>query len=155
MGDVRILQEQIEIGVPLESAAILAGYSFEEIEKLEESDEVRMMMAVADATFISRHLLNVADHSDENPRILSQRGQFTETLSAEIEIEKTVGLCYAEDKKKGLNRIIFVKLHIPDTERETCLHNLNRMNINHATLFPDLIGAAEYCNVKLEITNYS
>ena len=69
MGDVRILQEQIEIGVPLESAAILAGYSFEEIEKLEESDEVRMMMAVANATFISRHLLNVVDHSKENPRM--------------------------------------------------------------------------------------
>jgi hypothetical protein len=97
----------------------------------------------------------VPSESDENPRILSQRGQFTETLSAEIEIEKTVGLCYAEDEKKGLNRIIFVKLYIPDTERETCLRNLNRMNINHATLFPDLIGAAEYCNVKLEITNYS
>lgn len=93
--------------------------------------------------------------SDENPRLLSQRGLYTEPLSADIEIEKIVKLCYAEDKKKKKSRIIFVKLQIPDTERETCLRNLNRMNINHATLFPDLIGAAEYCNVKLEIVNYS
>ena len=97
----------------------------------------------------------VPSDSDENPRILSQRGRFTMLLSPDINIEKTVERCYAKDEKKGLSRIIFVKLQIPDIERETCLRNLNRMNINHATLFPDLIGAAEYCNVKLEITNYS
>ena len=97
----------------------------------------------------------VRPDSDENPRLSSQRGLYTEPLSADIEIEKIVGLCYAEDEKKGVSRIIFAKIQIPELERENCLRNLNRMNINHATLFPDLIGAAEYCNVKLEITNYS
>ena len=97
----------------------------------------------------------VQPDSDENSRLLSQRGLYTETLSADIKIEETVNRCYAEDKKKGVSRIIFVKLQIPDIERETCLRTLNRMNINHATLFPDLIGAAEYCNLKLKITNYS
>jgi len=28
------------------------------------------------------------------------------------------------------------------------------MNINHATLFPDLTGAAEYCAMKLKINDY-
>lgn len=97
----------------------------------------------------------VESSSDENPRLLNQRGLCTEPLSADIEIEKIVGLCYAEDEKKGVSRIIFVKIQIPELERENCLRNLNRMNINHATLFPDLIGAAEYCNLKLEIENYS
>jgi len=97
----------------------------------------------------------VRPDSDENPRLLSQRGLYTEPLSLDIEIEKIVGMCYAEDEKKGVSRIIFVKIDIPEVERENCLRNLNRMNINHATLFPDLTGAAEYCNLKLEIKNYS
>ena len=104
---------------------------------------------------LPRFIKFVRPDSDENSRLLSQRGLYTKPLSADIEIEETVKRCYAKDKKKGLSRIIFVKLQIPDIERETCLRNLNRMNINHATLFPDLIGAAEYCNVKLEIRNYS
>jgi hypothetical protein len=86
--------------------------------------------------------------SDENPRLLSQRGLYTEPLSSDIEVEKIVGLCYAKDVSKGHSRIIFVKIQIPEFEREACLRNLNRMNINHATLFP------EYCNLKLEIENY-
>jgi hypothetical protein len=97
----------------------------------------------------------VRTDSDENPRLFSQRGLYTEPLSADIEIEKIVELCYAEDVRKGVSRIIFVKIQIPQLERENCLRNLNRMNINHATLFPDLIGSAEYCNLKLEIKNYS
>lgn len=96
----------------------------------------------------------VESFSHENPRLLNQRGLFTEPLSPDIEIEKIVGLCYAEDRKKQRSRIIFVKIEIPELEREACLRNLNRMNINHATLFPDLIGAAEYCNLKLEMENY-
>ena len=93
--------------------------------------------------------------SDENPRLINQRGLFTIPLSEEIDIEKTVQHCYAADSQKKQKRIIFVKITIPETERERCLRNLNNMNINHATLFPDLIGASDYCNVKLEIENYS
>ena len=69
MGDVRILQDELEVGVPLESAAILAGYTFEEIEQLGGSDEVRRIIAIADASFISKHLLNIITKSDENPRL--------------------------------------------------------------------------------------
>jgi hypothetical protein len=91
---------------------------------------------------------------DENTRLLSQRGLFTLPGSAEIEIGEVVQRCYAADVKKGVQRIILVKIAIPDTEREKCLRNLNTMNINHATLFPDLTGAAIYCAMKLEIENY-
>jgi hypothetical protein len=97
----------------------------------------------------------VAPLSDENPRLLNQKGLFTITMSEEIDIEKTVQVCYANDPDKGKSRIIFVKIKIPTSEREECLRNLNTMNINHATLFPDLIGAAEYCNLMLEIDNYA
>lgn len=92
--------------------------------------------------------------SDENPRLLCQRGLFTIPLSGEIEVENTVQRCYAADREKGVSRIILVKVQIPEIEREKCLRNLNRMNINHATLFPDLTGAAHYCAMKLEIKEY-
>jgi len=104
---------------------------------------------------LSHFIEFVETDSDENSRLLNQRGLFTMPLSADIEIEETVRWCYSKDEKKGQSRIIFVKIQIPETQREICLRNLNRMNINHATLFPDLIGAAEYCNLNLKIENYS
>jgi hypothetical protein len=97
----------------------------------------------------------VEPFSDENPRLLNQRGLFTLPMSQEIDIENTVQKCYAKDNKRAKKRIIFVKIKLFEIEREKCLRNLNTMNINHATLFPDLMGAAEYCNVKLEIEGYS
>jgi hypothetical protein len=93
--------------------------------------------------------------SDENPRLLHQRGLFTIPISGKIDIKEIVKQCYSADTGKKRKRIIFVSVKIPQSEREKSLCNLNSMNINHATLFPDLIGAADYCNVKLEIENYS
>jgi hypothetical protein len=103
------------------------------------------------------HFIRVVDSpSDENPRLLSQRGLFTIPFSGETEVEATVQRCYSTEAEETKNhkRIIFVKIKIPETERERCLRNLNTMNINHATLFPDLGGAARYCAMKLEISGY-
>jgi hypothetical protein len=92
--------------------------------------------------------------SDENSRLLSQRGLFTKALFPGIPIEATVRRCYADDVTKGVKRIILVKIRIPEIDRAKCLRDLNSMNINSATLFPDLTGAAAYCAMKLEIPNY-
>ena len=90
---------------------------------------------------------------DDNPRLINQRGLFTLSMS-EIDIEERVRKCYKDDPRKGRSRIIFVRIKMNGSERYKILRNLNRMNINHATLFPDLIGASEYCNVGLEIENF-
>lgn len=50
--------------------------------------------------------------------------------------------------------ILLVKILLPDTDRALCLRMLDRMNINHHSLFPDLDGAARYCNQMLEIDHY-
>jgi hypothetical protein len=92
--------------------------------------------------------------SDENARLLSQRGLFTKSLFPGASIEETVRHCYAADTEKGIQRIILVKISIPEVERAKCLRDLNKMNINSATLFPDLMGAAAYCAMKLDIDNY-
>ena len=39
------------------------------------------------------------------------------------------------------------KIYIKNEEREACIRHLRRMNVHHASLFPDLIGASEYCNI--------
>ena len=72
-----------------------------------------------------------------------------------MEIQTITRTCYAHDRQKNRSRIIFVKISIPETEREIALRDLGRMNINAATLFPDLKGAAEYCNMKLDIQRYA
>ena len=40
----------------------------------------------------------------------------------------------------------FIKIKIPNEDRDDCLVALNKMNINYMTLFPDIGGAAQHVN---------
>ncbi len=52
------------------------------------------------------------------------------------------------------NKIVLLKVQIPNWDREECLKALNKMNINYASLFPDIQGACMHANMKLEIEKY-
>lgn len=69
MGDVRILKDQLELGLPLESAALLAGYDFEEIDGLKDDEEIIKVTKIAEASLMRKHLTNVKDFSEVNPRM--------------------------------------------------------------------------------------
>ena len=86
--------------------------------------------------------------SDENSRLVSQRGLFTRGPN-NIDLETWVKT-YANRK----NAMELIKITIPATGLQDCLRYLNRMNINHSTLFPDLTGASEFCNKHLGINSY-
>jgi hypothetical protein len=86
--------------------------------------------------------------SHENVRFLAQGGVFTKALEGE-DVKTRIQKCYHE--KNHANRIILVEILIPDSCREEGLRDLNWMNINHASLFPDIYGAAIFCNWKLEV----
>ncbi len=86
--------------------------------------------------------------SDENQRLVNQGGLFTRAPDATT-LESWVQKNYDDPEN-----CILVKLLIPDKDREECLKTLNRMNINHLTLFPDLYGASKFCNLFAEIKNY-
>ncbi len=86
--------------------------------------------------------------SHENIRLLAQGGVFTKALDGE-DVKTRIQKCYHE--KEHERRIILVEILMPDSCRGECLHALNWMNINHASLFPDLDGAAVFCNSKLEM----
>jgi hypothetical protein len=89
--------------------------------------------------------------TDDNARLVSQRGLFTRGPNG-------ISLCrWVETSFKGeAKRCILIKIVIPESndDRNACLRFLNRMNINHLTLFPDLYGASKYCSMTLEIKNY-
>ena len=86
--------------------------------------------------------------SHENVRFLAQSGVLTKSLKGQ-DIKQRVQRCYHETNH--MNRIILVEISICDSERKECLRDLNTMNINHASLFPDIEGSAIFCNLKLEI----
>jgi hypothetical protein len=88
--------------------------------------------------------------SDENPRLVNQAGLFSVSTGLSDDIESWVLKHWdPSDKKVGL-----LKINISNAERQACLKALNRMNINFASLFPDIYGAASHANLTLEIDKY-
>ena len=83
--------------------------------------------------------------SDENQRLVSQGGLFTRAPVG-ISIERWVA-----QEFEGSPATVLLKIEIPDQDRPMCLRTLERMNINHLSLFPDLSGASRYTNLKLEL----
>ena len=86
--------------------------------------------------------------SDDNPRLVSQGGLFTRGP------DKTDVQSWVETNAVVPGKVTLIKITIPDTDRETALRSLNRMNINHLSLFPDLTGASKQCNMSAEIDRY-
>jgi hypothetical protein len=90
----------------------------------------------------------VRPQSDENSRLVSQRGLFTRGPN-NLDLEKWIAKFHPESEYMDL-----IKINIPNQGLENCLKYLNRMNVNSATLFPDLSGASQFCNYSLDIKEY-
>lgn len=82
------------------------------------------------------------DH--ENQRLVSQNGLF---------LDVPVGSSADElvSSSKDQEYVTMYKFEFPDNIRADMLAALNNMNINHASLFPDLIGSSMFSNFQLEI----
>lgn len=86
---------------------------------------------------------------DENSRLVNQNGLFSRCTSG-TSLEDWV-----TDKFKGDNEWAnLIRIKIPNRGREECLRTLNKMNINHLTLYPDLYGASNFSNFSDKITKY-
>lgn len=83
--------------------------------------------------------------SDENQRLVSQSGLFTRAPVGRP-IEEWVEWAF-----EGSSAPVLLRIKIPDADRLNSLRTLNRMNINHLSLFPDLAGASRSTNLKLEL----
>ncbi len=91
---------------------------------------------------------------DDHGRLVNQAGLFTlstygntleNTLIQSLQNEVLEDVAEEDEAKTLANYIC--KIYIPNRDREGCLRHLRRMNVHHASLFPDLLGAAEYCNI--------
>lgn len=88
--------------------------------------------------------------SNYNNRLINQSGLFIK-FNTQTDLSTLIENSYQANPDK---KIRMYKIKIPNSERKTCLKSLNKMNINHNTLFPDLYGASIYCNLGLEINDY-
>ncbi|MCK9363476.1 MAG: FRG domain-containing protein [Syntrophales bacterium] len=86
--------------------------------------------------------------SDDNARLVNQNGLFIKSPVG-VSIENWISTHFL-----GLNKTVLAKIYVPNDNRVECLLALNKMNINHATLFPDLEGACKFTNMRLEVDNY-
>lgn len=83
--------------------------------------------------------------ADENQRLVSQGGLFTRAPIG-MPIEEWVVQAF-----EGSPIPVLLRIEIPNKDRVAVLSGLDRMNINHLSLFPDLGGASRFVNLKLEI----
>lgn len=92
----------------------------------------------------------VSPSTSQNSRLISQRGLFTYSPTP-TSVEKE--LRFVEMNSKPFQSPLLIKVNLPNSIRNKTLENLYEMNINDLSLFPDVQGASEYCNWKLERIN--
>lgn len=85
---------------------------------------------------------------DENSRLVNQSGLFSRCTAG-----KPLDKWIREHHPKS-NIAMLIKLLIPNKGRLECLRTLNKMNINHLTLYPDLYGASSFANMTEAINKY-
>ena len=91
----------------------------------------------------------VRPRQDENARLVSQSGLFTK-----VPLGTSLDDHVRQQMKGNTERMGLVKVCIPNKDRIDCLKTLHRMNINHLSLFPDLLGSSVHCNWLLETDDY-
>lgn len=90
---------------------------------------------------------------DDHGRLVNQGGLFVKspygnTIEAEIRNILGYGEVIDVDDAIALARYI-CKIFIRNEEVTECRNSLKKMNIHHASLFPDVIGASSYCNAEI------
>ncbi len=84
--------------------------------------------------------------SDDNKRLLGQSGLFSKGPVMTPVDE------WVDEKTTSKSAPVLLKIVFPGGFhfRKAALKKLQLMNINHSTLFPDLMGASLYCNIVSE-----
>ncbi|WP_315531374.1 FRG domain-containing protein [Delftia acidovorans] len=85
--------------------------------------------------------------SHENPRLVSQRGLFLD-----VPVGRSLDSIIKDAPESEY--VTMYKIEYPDEIRNDILAALNNMNINYASLFPDLVGSSLHANFRLDIENH-
>lgn len=152
-------------------------FAFAREDKKGEDDNPYRAIYVLNKTFVADDVkcpdIRVMEpRRDDHGRLVNQAGLFTfSPTDSTIENKLIEVLSENEDIGKDLLNAVeehdeFVpegkeneaevlanyicKIYIRNEDREGCLRALRKMNVHHASLFPDLLGASDYCNLLVE-----
>lgn len=149
-------------------------FAFYKEDSEEEKDNPYRTVYVLNKTFVSDDELcpeirMFEPRKDDHGRLVNQAGLFTfspygstienklidtlgdndfpddELRSASLKIDDAGDV--QDEMVAGVLAKYICKIYIKNEGREGCMRHLRRMNVHHASLFPDLIGAAQYCNL--------
>ena len=138
-------------------------FAFAKEDQRGEEDNPYRAVYVLNKSFVAvddhcRDIRLLEPRKDDHGRLVNQAGLFTfsptdatienkliETISDFVEFKEA----REETEAEVLARYI-CKIYIKNEDREGCLRSLRRMNVHHASLFPDLLGASDYCNLLME-----
>jgi len=148
-----------------ESPYVAAYFAFCDADEEHEASDTRVVFALQRGTIERKcremarsaeaggkreaPLTFIRPMSDDNQRLITQRGLFTRAPD-NFTVEEWVTKVF----KGSSDGAKLLRIDIPSAQRPTAMKSLNRMNINHLSLFPDLYGAAKYCNFELAIERY-
>ncbi|MGL4224082.1 MAG: FRG domain-containing protein [Vibrio sp.] len=139
-------------------------FAFAKEDQQDEKDNPYRAVYILNKSFISNDELCpdirvFEPKKDDHGRLVSQAGLFTfSPYDATIENKLTEVLTdedfpdhelktATEGEQPGILAKYICKVYIKNEEQQECLKHLRRINVHHASLFPDLIGAADYCNI--------
>lgn len=140
-------------------------FAFHKDDSKEDAANPYRAVYVLNKSFLSEHEAETGirvwePRKDDHGRLVNQAGLFTfsptdatienklATVLADDELFEDEELRSAsEDEQPDILAKYICKIYIRNEERDACLRHLRRMNVHHASLFPDLLGASEYCNI--------
>ena len=140
-------------------------FAFHKEDVKDEKDNPYRALYVLDKSFLAAHegetgIRVFEPRKDQHGRLVNQAGLFTfSPFDATLENKLANVLtddegftdeqlkAASEDEQPEILARYICKIYIRNEERDACVRHLRRMNVHHASLFPDLIGASEYCNI--------
>ena len=132
-------------GVRVEQESDVAVFALNVPAIVRKSDEIRIKGKTGKRP---DHIIFVSPFSDENPRLINQAGLFSRTPYL-VNIESWIEKYFRASQEAQL-----IKFVISKQDKALAIKALNRMNINHLSLFPDLSGASWFCNLSLGFKGY-
>lgn len=149
-------------------------FAFQKEDSEDEIDNDYRAIYVVNKTFLKEYedettVRVIEPRKDDHGRLVNQAGLFTfspydstiesrlvdflsgddspdERLKRAVLETENVAPERSEDEAEILAGYI-CKIYIKNDGRDACVGHLRRMNVHHASLFPDLLGASDYCNI--------
>lgn len=140
-------------------------FAFAKPDSKDEEENSYRVVYVLNKSFILEHQDETGirlwePRKDSYGRLVNQAGLFTfspydatienklaNVLADDEAFEDEALRSASEEDQPDLLARYICKIYIRNEERDGCLRHLRRMNVHHASLFPDLIGASDYCNI--------